>query len=112
MEILLNTTRRVEGGWETGLLWKKDNPPMPDSRKTAERRLKTIEGKLKADPVFAQTYLEKIQEYRDKGFARPVTLAEKQLTERLWYLPHFHAVNPKKPNKVRLVFDAKAQTLT
>jgi hypothetical protein len=83
---------------------------MPDSRTTAEKRLKSMEKKMDADPVFAQKYLGKIQEYRDKGFARLVTPEEKQLTERVWFLPHFHAFNPKKPTKVRLVFDAKAQT--
>lgn len=29
---------------------------------------------------------------------------------KVWFLPHFGAVNPHKPDKVRLVFDAAAKT--
>jgi len=110
MEILQKTTRRIKGGWETGLLRKEDHPLMPDSRRTAEKRLHSLEKKMASDPVFAQKYLVKIQEYRDKGFTRLVTPDELKMKERVWYLPHFHAFNPKKPTKVRLVFDAKAKT--
>ena len=34
--ILQKTTRMTEGHYETGLLWKNDNPQLPNNRKLAE----------------------------------------------------------------------------
>ena len=63
------------------------------------------------DPVFAAAYCAKIQEYLEKGFIKKLDEASaKKTTDRTWYLPHFGVVNPNKPGKLRLVFDAAAKS--
>jgi hypothetical protein len=47
--------------------------------------------------------------YIEKGYARKLTAEEAATTtSRTWYLPHHSVVNPKKPEKLRVVFDAAA----
>ncbi|XP_036319927.1 uncharacterized protein LOC118734312 [Rhagoletis pomonella] len=107
--VLKQTTIRVNGKFQTGLLWKSDFVKLPDSYRMAESRLFGIERKLKRDRVFAATYKGLIERYIEKGYARKLTPAERETkSTRLWYLPHFAVVNPNKPGKLRLVFDAAA----
>ena len=45
-----------------------------------------------------------------KGHARQVTLEEAEATSlSTWYLPHHAVLNPNKPRKVHIVFDATAK---
>jgi len=109
MTILEKTTRRVDGAWETGLLWKEDHPVLPNNYQTALKRLTSVERKMDTDPKFAEKYREKISEYLTKGFAKKLQPDELG-GNNIWYLPHFRHINPKKPEKFRLVFDAAAKT--
>jgi hypothetical protein len=44
-----------------------------------------------------------------KGFARKLTKLEADMATPLtWYIPHHGVINPNKPGKVRVVFDAAA----
>ena len=105
------TTKYVDGHWETGLIWKRDEIQMPDSKANAIRRLESMERKMDKNPVFAAEYLKKIQSYEDSGYARMLTSEEAAVkTPRTWYLPHFGVLNPNKPGKMRFVFDAAAKT--
>ncbi|XP_058447679.1 uncharacterized protein LOC131428053 [Malaya genurostris] len=50
-----------------------------------------------------------IQEHVDKGYVRKLTMQELQKRHsRIWYLPIFAVINPNKPGKLRLVWDAAA----
>ena len=51
-----------------------------------------------------------MDDYLEKGYARRLSQDE-VLTSgpRKWYLPHFLVLNPNKPEKVRIVFDAAAE---
>lgn len=109
--ILDSTLVRVSDGWETGLLWKDDEVQLPESRRMAMKRLATMERKMDSDPEFARQYIAKIDDYKNKGFARVLSPEEAaEETNRTYYLPHFMAINPKKPNKLRFVFDAAAKS--
>ncbi|XP_062541338.1 uncharacterized protein LOC134209368 [Armigeres subalbatus] len=52
-----------------------------------------------------------IAQYEDKKYAHRITPEELQTTDpsRVWYLPLGVVQNPKKPDKIRLIWDAKAQ---
>ena len=43
------------------------------------------------------------------GYARKVMLDEMQQGSRHWYLPHHSVTCPRKPDKLRVVFDAAAR---
>ncbi|XP_065095026.1 uncharacterized protein LOC135716294 [Ochlerotatus camptorhynchus] len=110
-ELLKTTTVRVEGGYETGLLWKKDDFQFPDSKRMAIKRLDHLERRLKKNPVIEQNVRLQIEEYQRKGYAHKASLVElaKADPRKVWYLPLNYVLHPKKPNKVRLVWDAAAQ---
>lgn len=107
----LTTTKLDDQHFETGLLWNSDVINLPKSRLTAERRLHCIEKKMDRNGDFSKAYCKKIDEYVEKGYAVKLSIEESKIeTPRTWYLPHFGVVNPNKPDKLRLVFDAAAKS--
>ncbi len=69
-----------------------------------------MEHKCNRDSAFAEKYAAEIDDYVSKGFAKPLKKSELAGTiGRNWYLPHHGVVNPQKPGKVRVVFDASAK---
>ncbi|XP_062710230.1 uncharacterized protein LOC109425711 [Aedes albopictus] len=110
-EIMEATTQRVNGAFETGLLWRFDHIRFPDSYPMAVRRLNALEKRLSKDPILEAKVREQIADYEAKGYAHRITPEELQSTEpsRVWYLPLGVVQNPKKPAKVRLIWDAKAR---
>nr|XP_012153196.1 PREDICTED: uncharacterized protein LOC105664201 [Megachile rotundata] len=106
-KILKETTRRVGGQWETGLLWKSDSIEFPNNKQYALSRLRSLERKMDKDPKFAERYCNEVQRFLDQGYASRV-VSPKVNNTRIWYLPHFGVINIKKPEKLRVVFDAAA----
>ncbi|GBP55079.1 hypothetical protein EVAR_46376_1 [Eumeta japonica] len=68
--ILNDTTRRIEHKWETGLLWKEDDPRFPDNYNGARKRLTNIENKMDRDPAFVAAYTTQIEKLIENGYAR------------------------------------------
>ena len=51
-----------------------------------------------------------MQEYIDQGHAQEIPAEELDVRNRpLWYLPHHPVTHPRKPGKVRVVFDSAAR---
>ena len=64
----------------------------------------------KPDPELEERYRTVMKEYIAKGYAPKLASEEAEDTgPRTWYLPHFPILNPNKPGKVRIVFDAAAE---
>ncbi|XP_058446466.1 uncharacterized protein LOC131427358 [Malaya genurostris] len=105
------TTRTVDGRFESGLLWKHEIVEFPNSFPMAERRLKCLERKLHSNPDLFENVSKQILEFQEKGYAHKAS--EKELLtsdpKRVWYLPLGAVVHPKKPNKVRVIWDAAAE---
>lgn len=113
MKVMESTTLRAQDGqrFETGLLWKQDELTLPESKNMALNRLKCQERKMDKNPEFAEAYCKKMDEYLEKGFIRKLSASEVAVrSPRNWYLPHFGVLNPNKPGKLRLVFDAAAKS--
>ncbi|XP_058828395.1 uncharacterized protein LOC131688239 [Topomyia yanbarensis] len=110
-EILEYTTRRTTDGFETGLLWKYDQQSFPNSYPLALRRLQSLEKRLDKDPDLRGRVMQLIKEYEVKGYMHQITQEELESsdTNRVWYLPLGVVRNPKKPEKVRLIWDAAAR---
>ncbi|XP_074040766.1 uncharacterized protein [Leptinotarsa decemlineata] len=109
---ILDTTMKRSGErFETGLLWKKDNIVLPESRTNALKRLNYIERKMDRDEKYGEIYCEKIQDMEKKGYIKKLTKKEaNNVNEKTWYLPHFGVTNVNKPNKLRIVFDASVRS--
>ncbi|KAJ8705579.1 hypothetical protein PYW08_012625 [Mythimna loreyi] len=104
--ILEKTSRLSSNGqWEVGLLWKQDNPQLPDNYTCARHRLTGIVRKLSRDREYALAYQAQVSRLVNEGYASEV---EGSVSDPVWYLPHFGVSNPNKPGKLRLVFDAAA----
>lgn len=111
LEIMRRTCKKLEKGYEIGLLWKSNTPTLPDSYQQALTRLKTLERKIDTDPKIKEWYHNEIASYVKKGYARKASTYELLETKgNINYIPHFFVINYNKPvPKPRLVFDAAAQ---
>ncbi|XP_044760254.1 uncharacterized protein LOC123317711 [Coccinella septempunctata] len=111
VDVMKRTINRIGQRFEIGLLWKEDDMKLPESKSVAYRRLLCVEKQMLKDDIFKKKYCDNIQKYIDKGYARKLTGEEaKKEGARTWYLPHFGVINPHKPQKLRLVFDAAAKS--
>ncbi|XP_055543105.1 uncharacterized protein LOC129728679 [Wyeomyia smithii] len=98
------------GKYESGLLWKYDNPRLPASREMALKRWRCLERRMENDPKLSDVLNAKIADYVSQGYIRRLTNEELNTQHsRIWYLPVFPVVNPNKPLKTRLVWDAAAK---
>ncbi|XP_062700056.1 uncharacterized protein LOC134284792, partial [Aedes albopictus] len=108
---LEQTTRRVGNRFETGLIWKQDNVEFPDSYSMAVRRLECLERRMDRNPELKENLHRQVSEYEAKGYAHKTTKAEMKAADprRVWYLPVGAVINPKKPGKIRVIWDAAAK---
>ena len=107
-----DSIRLVEGHFEVGLPWRKDKCELPNNWATASRRLYQLGQRFARDPSLKEAYSAVIRRHIDCGYIVPVP--EKQLRSDYlprWYLPHHAVINPKKPGKLRVVFDCAARHL-
>lgn len=110
VEMLQKTTRMSEGHFETNPLWRDENLELQNNRSEAVRRLSSLRRRFSRDPELEERCGSVMKEYVAKGYARKLTPEEAAVTgPRTWYLPHFPVLNPSKPGKVRIVFDAAAE---
>lgn len=111
VDILNSTMKRIGDRYETGLLWRNPNIVLPESKTNALRRLECVERRMQKDKVFAEAYCKKMQDLEEKGYIRKISTEEANVCkDKIWYLPHFPVVNPNKPKKLRIVFDAAARS--
>ncbi|XP_046869386.1 uncharacterized protein LOC124462034 [Drosophila willistoni] len=108
--LLEKTTRRMDNRFETGLLWKTDDFNIPDSNEMVIKRQLSLEKKFNRDPEYRKQYCKLMLEYEQKGYIWLIQESEQNKSlDKAWYLPHFGVVNPHKPGKIRIVFDAAAE---
>ena len=86
----------------------KQGVSFPNNRQQALQRLKSLRTSLHKREMFL-VYDQEIQSLLRKGYAEPA--ADTEASTRVWYLPHHVVLNPKKPGKVRIVFDCAARFL-
>ena len=99
-----------EGHYEIALPWKCPPLCLPNNKPLAEHRLRLLRRRLSRDQDLLQKYSAFIDNLLDKAYARKVP--DYQLSrpgEATWFLPHHPVFHPKKPGKVRVVFDCAAK---
>ncbi|XP_068158256.1 uncharacterized protein [Drosophila tropicalis] len=108
---LESTTSLKNGRYEVGLMWKDPEVSLPDSYANALKRLKCLQKQFSRQPQLKEQITKQIENLVEKGYARMLTPEEIAApNRRTWYLPTFITKNPNKPEKVRLVWDAAAQS--
>ncbi|XP_045034560.1 uncharacterized protein LOC123475636 [Daphnia magna] len=105
-------TEKLSVGYAAPVLWIDDAPPeIPDSRRTAETRLKSLRNKFARNPGDYEAYYRAAMEknFRE-GYARRLTPEEIQRSPSRYFLPHFGVPKTAGRPELRLVFDAAAKT--
>ena len=107
-DVMTRKLRYEDGHYELPLLWRNDAERLPDSQEMAFRRLESLKKRLQKDNALRQKYVDKIEETIRKGYAEVVPQDEISPAVKQWYLPHHPVINPKKPEKLRIVYDCAA----
>ena len=111
LALMERITVKIEGGdaYESGLLWREEHPSLPNNYDMARKRLKSLEKKFENNPEIRERYAKSIQDDVEKGYVKKLSEEEvRSDSEVTWYLPHRFVINPKKPDRLRRVYDASA----
>ncbi|XP_055604650.1 uncharacterized protein LOC129752888 [Uranotaenia lowii] len=70
----------------------------------------SLERKMARNPALRENLMKQLADYQTKGYAHQLTETEQMNSDprRTWYLPLGVVMNPKKPEKVRMIWDAAA----
>ncbi|CAH8639763.1 unnamed protein product, partial [Dicrocoelium dendriticum] len=110
LSIAQNSVHLVNGHFEIGLPWRNSPVLMPNNYEIAFRRLQCLRKRLITNCPLGERYAAAIEATISKGYA--VRVPTNQLESRYaprWYLTHHAVINPKKPDKLRVVFDCAAR---
>ena len=107
-KLLEATTSVQDKVWTTGLLWRDDEPAMPNSKNMALTRLRAVENKMDKDRNYGDAYCKRMDHYLAAGYAVEVEAAQLESRNKIWFLPHLGVLSPSKGNKMRIVHDAAA----
>ena len=99
----------VDGHYHISLPFKNNDVKLPNNYDQAVSRLNSLKSKLSKSPQLHSDYTEFMNAIIDKGYAEIVP--DDELVKdngKVWYIPHHAVYHPRKPNKVRVVFDCAA----
>ena len=99
------------GEYEIPLPMKENASNLPNNRVMAANRLKPLKKRLESNPKYREDYITFMDKVISNGYAEKVRNDERCITDGkpVWYIPHHGVYHPKKPNKIRVVFDCSAQ---
>ena len=107
--VLGKATAKNGNRYEVGLLWKNEETKLSYNRDLAVNRFKSTESKVYRNPEIATKLTETVNSYIESGYDRKISKEEADSTSNITnYISHHSVVNPNKPGKWRVVFDARA----
>ncbi|XP_071855378.1 uncharacterized protein [Apostichopus japonicus] len=80
----------------------------PNNKCMALYRLNQLRKKMERNNTYAKDYVTFMQDIIDKGYAELVPSSELN-ADQVNYIPHHGVYHPKKPGKIRVVFDCSAK---
>ena len=112
LEIVKSGVRhRPDGHYEMPLPIKEPNLVLPNNRALAYSRLKPLKKRGRtSDETYRKHYVEFMNSVIQNNYAELVPQNKTQIERKaVWYIPHHGVYHPKKPHKIRVVFDCSAQ---
>ena len=100
--------KQDNGHYELPLPFKNDNPKLSNNKSAAIKRFNGLRAKMLKNDQYRKDYLKFMNDLLEKKHAERVPDDELQ-NEQAWYLPHHGVYHPKKPDKLRVVFDCSAE---
>ena len=102
--------QRYDGHYEMPLPFKQESVALPDNKEVALNRLSKLKGRLKTDSKYRKDYLAFMSNLIECGHAESVPAEEVETKNgQVWYIPHHGVYHPKKPDKIRVVFDCSVE---
>ena len=99
--------KNASHSWVAPLPFKVPRPRLPDNKDMASKRFLALQRSLEKKPVMKEHYFSFMGALFKNGHAeRAPPLA---VGKECWFLPHFGVYHPRKPQKIRVVFDSSAQ---
>ncbi|XP_033761536.1 uncharacterized protein LOC117343299 [Pecten maximus] len=95
------------GQWIAPLPFKENRSRLPNNKKQAMDRAKSLDESLRRNPVKREHFLEFMKGLIDSGHAEPAASLNPE--EECWYLPLFGVYHPQKKDRIRGVFDSSAK---
>ncbi|XP_074641192.1 uncharacterized protein LOC141898938 [Tubulanus polymorphus] len=107
---MMESNVKIENGqYQLPMPWRDKNLRFPNNIRHAEKRLSNLKNKLLKNDKFRHDYNVFMDNILAKGYAEQVPNEDLRLENgRIWYIPHHGVYHPKKPEKVRVVFDCPA----
>ncbi|XP_054597297.2 uncharacterized protein [Nothobranchius furzeri] len=103
-----NIKQKQDGHYQMPLPFKVERPSLPNNRACAEHRLKCLRKRLQRDEKYCKDYVAFMKDMIERGDAERVPKTEID-SQTVWHIPHHGVYHPKKPGKIRVVFDCSAQ---
>ena len=102
-------TKVVNGHSQIPLPFRHNDVIMPNNKEQATKKANWQKKMLK-DSKHRSDYVTFVNDVIAKGYAQKVP-SESLIPKpgKVWYLPHHGAYHPKKPEKIRVVFDCSAK---
>ena len=98
-----------EGHYIMPLPFRNEPPSLPDNKLMALCRLQSLRRKLINNETYRLHYEAFICNLIKNGHAEKVPEDETEVKNgQVWYIPHHGIYHPKKPGKLRVVFDCSA----
>ena len=107
-EMTEGVRQRQDGYYELPLPVKNKDLEPPLNKNAAIHRALILKKKLLANPEYELLYKEFMDSIISAGEAEKVPLEEIDAGP-CWYIPHHGVFHPKKPGKIRVVFDCSAR---
>lgn len=109
LTIVQDNTKKIGGHYEIPLPFKKPDLELPNNYPMALYRANSLKRKLCKDNKLFNDYKLCIDNLVKSKFVSRVDPNIPTEKGRIWYVPHHGVYHPKKPEKVRIVFDCSAQ---
>lgn len=109
LDIVGKSIAQKDGHYSIGLPFKRDDIKLPDNKSQAFQRLKSLKHRLQKNPGFYKDYTDFMSQLLERGYAEKVPEENLGRSDgRIWYIPHHGVYHPRKPGKIRVVFDCAA----
>ena len=98
----------TDGHFELPLPVREDTR-LPNNKTIATKRLKQLKGRMFRDQKYKEDYMAFINVLQ-KGYAELVLTDELEGNPgQVWYISHHGVYHPRKPEKIRIVYDCSAE---
>ena len=109
MRQLTDSIHECNGHYEMPLPFKHSDTVLPDNKGMALRRLSHLKRRLEQDNNYKRDYENFMRDVINRGYCEKVSDDHEYRPGTKWFIPHHAVYHPKKPSKMRVVFDCSAK---